>query len=152
MVKGRRKDTWVVPLAVALAVGLLLLDLSLPLGVAAGVPYVAVVILGWWLRRRNGVFLLATLASILTLVGLFLSPGAITLIAVFNRILALLAIWVTAILLTMAKRSELASRSETAITISPCQLSGRTRTTGTRAPGDERKTSFWTCRPRLQPS
>jgi PAS domain S-box-containing protein len=110
MVEGRRKDSWMVPITVAFAGSVLLLDLSLPLGVIGGVPYVAVVILGWWLRRRNGIFLLAALCSILTVVGLFLSPGVITWIAVSNRILALLAIWVTAILLAMAKRSEFALR------------------------------------------
>ena len=111
MDEGRRKDSWVVPLAVAFAGGVLLLDLSLPLGVAGGVPYVAVVILGWWLHRRDGIFLLAALCSILTVIGLFLFPaGTITWMAVSNRFLALLAIWVTAILLAMAKRSELALR------------------------------------------
>ncbi len=111
MVGGRRHNFWVVPLAVVLAAGILLLDLLLPLGAAGGVPYVAVVILGRWLQRRNGIFLLAALCSILTIVGLFLSSeGGIFWMAASNRILALLAIWVTAILLDMAKRSELALR------------------------------------------
>ena len=99
-----RKDFRVVLLAAALAVGVLLLDRSLPLGVAGGVPYVAVVILGWWLHHRNGIFLLAALCSILTIVGFFLSPpGGIIWMVASNGILALSVIWVTALLLAMTK-------------------------------------------------
>jgi C4-dicarboxylate-specific signal transduction histidine kinase len=75
------------------------LDLSLPLGVAAGVPYVAVVLVALRIRDSRYTYGFAVSSSILTLLGLFLSEelGALWQV-VFNRVLALFAIWVTAVL------------------------------------------------------
>jgi hypothetical protein len=48
---------WTPPLLIAAAAGLaaafFIGDVLLPLGVAGGVPYVAVVGIGWWLPRRR---------------------------------------------------------------------------------------------------
>ncbi len=96
-------------LAIAAVVGLaiLLIDLWLPLGVAGGVPYVAVVLLGWWFDRPGFIFLLALVGSGLTVAGYFLSPeGGIQWMVLANRFLALFAIWTTALLLAKAKRGE----------------------------------------------
>jgi len=96
----------------ALAGGLLAaaifgIDLLLPLGVAGGVPYVAVILFGWWLERPGSVISLALLCSILTALGYFLSPeGGVPWIVMLNRTLALFAIWVTAVLVIRAKSSE----------------------------------------------
>ncbi len=79
------------------------LDLWLPLGVAGGVPYVAVILLGWWLGDLRKILLLAALSSALILAGFFMSPPGGTPWMVFaNRGLALFAIWVTAALLAKA--------------------------------------------------
>jgi PAS domain S-box-containing protein len=111
MAKGRQIVSWVMPAAAILAAATLLLDLSLPKGVAGGVPYVAVVLLGWWHHSRRGIFLLAAVSSLLIFVGFWFSPGdGITWTGVTNRLLALVAIWVTAALLALAKRSEVALR------------------------------------------
>ena len=50
-------NAWLTPwqstlLATVMFVAVLAVDLRLPLGVAGGVPYVAVVLLGWWLPKR----------------------------------------------------------------------------------------------------
>jgi len=94
-------------LAAALALVVLGFDLSLPLGVAGGVPYVALVLLGIWFPRRKDIFILAVIGSALTIIGYFLSPaGGIHWMVLTNRGLALFAIWVTAFLIASRKQTE----------------------------------------------
>jgi PAS domain S-box-containing protein len=94
------------PVAV-LAVTILIFDLSLPLGVAAGVPYVALVLLGLGLSNPSHIYLLAGLGSILTVIGYFASPqGGALWIVLTNRALALFAIWITALLLASRMRGK----------------------------------------------
>lgn len=91
--------------AVAVATVVFILDLMLPLGVAAGVPYVALIIVGWWFPEKQTIFLLAAIASLLTVAGYYLSPeGGIPWVVITNRVYALFAIWATAIILWLAKR------------------------------------------------
>ncbi len=103
---------WAAPAAVLLALAIFGIDLLLPLGVAGGVPYVAVVLFGWWLERPGSVVWLAALCSILTALGYLLSPeGGVPWMVLLNRTLALFAIWVTAVLVMRAKRSEAGIRA-----------------------------------------
>jgi PAS domain S-box-containing protein len=98
--------------AAILAIAIFVVDIALPLGVAGGVPYVAVVLLGLWFKSTRPLFFLATISSVLTIAGYFFSPvGGILWVDLTNRILALSAIWVTAVLLAKAKAAE--SRTET---------------------------------------
>lgn len=72
-------------------------DVSQSLGVAGGVPYVLLVLLGLVADRRRVVIALASVASVLTLVGWGLSgPGAAETVVLINRSLALVAIWTVA--------------------------------------------------------
>ena len=93
------------------AAGILLLiilavDLSIPLGVAAGFPYIAVVLTAWWMADRRAVFVLAALSTLFVIIGYFFSQDAgIPWMVVANRAMAIFAIWTTATLLLMAKRS-----------------------------------------------
>lgn len=81
-------------------------DLTTPLGVAGGVPYVATVLLGWWLPGRNYIVLLAAITTALTFVGYFLSPqGGIEWMVITNRGLAVFVIWLTALLMIAARIS-----------------------------------------------
>ncbi len=90
-----------------LASAIFALDLLLPLGVAGGVPYVAVVLLGWWLGGRWPVIAIAITCSLLTAAGFFFSPeGGIPWVVLTNRQLALFAIWVGAILVLVAKSQQ----------------------------------------------
>jgi signal transduction histidine kinase len=84
----------------ALAVGIFAIDVaSLPLGVAAGVAYVAVVLISLMLPRWQYSFIVAGGVSILTILGFLLSePAGIPWMVVANRLLALAAIWLTAII------------------------------------------------------
>lgn len=93
----------------ALAGVILVADVSLPLGVAGGVPYVAVVLVSLGLRNRSFTLGTAALCSVLTVVGFFGSPPpqSVLWIVLTNRGLALFAIWVTALLgLNLARASE----------------------------------------------
>ncbi len=77
-----------------LALAIFALDLTVPLGVAAGVPYVALVLLGLWSTRTDVTLALAAAGTLLTILGFFLSePAGIPWMVVFNRGLALFAIW-----------------------------------------------------------
>lgn len=87
-----------VAISLLLAAATFVLDLFQPLGVAAGIPYVAVVLVALWSRERAFVYILASLASILTIIGVFASSGDPTTVAVVeNRGLALFAIWAVAL-------------------------------------------------------
>ncbi len=109
MREPRQNDIRLIAIATVLAVAIFLLDLSLPLGVAGGVPYVALVLLGWWFSKPRYIVLFAAVSSVLTVTGYFYSPeGAIHWIVLTNRFLAFFAIWVTAALLAKAKGAELA--------------------------------------------
>lgn len=96
-----------IAVAALLAVAVLLFDIALPLGVAAGVPYVALVLVGVWLPRPWHIILLAVIGTLLTLIGYLLSPaGGIAWMVLTNRALALFAIWVTAVLLVYLKNGQ----------------------------------------------
>jgi len=90
----------IIVVCAALAAGIFAIDVaSLPLGVAAGVPYVAVVLVSLWLSRWKSSLLVAGGVSILTILGYLLSePGGIPWVVVANRLLALAMIWATAII------------------------------------------------------
>ena len=106
-------DRWSTVFISLLSAALFVLDLSLPLGVAAGIPYVAVVLLSLWSPNRLLPLFLACLCSGLTIVGFFWSPQDGELWKVLtNRFLALAMVWVTAILLFFWKRTE-EQRTET---------------------------------------
>jgi signal transduction histidine kinase len=96
-----------------LAAGIFIIDIaSLPLGVAAGVAYVVVVLASLWLPRWQYPIAVAGGVSILTILGFFWSePAGIPWMVVANRILALTAIWLTALVgcwlvYTKRKKSE----------------------------------------------
>lgn len=82
-----------------------LADLQIPLGVAAAVPYVAVVLLSLWSKHRGFIPIVAVICSALTIVGFYKSPPGGELWAVItNRSLSIFAIWVTAALCSLQKK------------------------------------------------
>ena len=83
----------------AFTVGILILDLAMPLGVAGGALYIAPVLTASMARRNSFVFEMAVATSLLTLVGYYYSPeGGIAWMVLTNRLLSLAVIWVTAIM------------------------------------------------------
>jgi len=83
------------------------IDFNIPLGVASGVPYITVVLVALWAPRHNLAINFAIICSIMTLMGFYFSPpGGELWKVIFNRTLALFAIWVTAFLATKWKREQ----------------------------------------------
>ena len=83
------------------------IDLALPLGIAASIPYVAIVLLGMWLPNWKYMVSLAILASFLTVLGYLISdPGTALIVALTNRALTLLIIWATVSLIVLKARAE----------------------------------------------
>ena len=108
---GEKAPNELIVLAAFVASLVLAFDLSLPLGIAGGVPYVALVLLGGWFPRSKHIFILAVVASALTAAGFFLSPtGVEPWVGITNRGLALFAIWITATLIATRKRADKALR------------------------------------------
>jgi len=90
-----------------IAASVLAFDLSMPLGVAGAVPYVALVLSGYWLPNHRHIYVLAFVGSVLTVVGYLGSPsGGVYWVVLANRSLALFAIWITAFLVVSYKKIE----------------------------------------------
>ena len=100
---------WLVAVAGVLAAAIFTIDIRVPFGDAGGLPYIALVCLGWWHPRRWVIFLFAAVASVLILTA-FLATGTepINVLTISNRLLALIALWVFAALLAMARSAEAA--------------------------------------------
>ena len=120
--KFARKDFLPMALLLLISAGIFWVDLLIPLGVAAGVPYFALVFAAAWVSWRHGILLFALLGTALTILGyLYSAPGGIVWMVAMNRGLAFFAIWVTAILL-MQRRS-----AEEALKTARDDLEGRVR-------------------------
>jgi len=92
-----------------LAAAIFLFDLALPLGVAGGVPYIALILMGLLSNRPADSLLLGTVACILTVLGYVLSdPLGIPWMVAVNRALALLAIGVTCLTVWQRQTATLA--------------------------------------------
>ena len=93
------REQLVVLLSLVLGIAVFLFDIFSPLGIAAGVPYISLILVGLITQKPRFILILAALASLLTVVGYYLSPTSLTdnNIVLFNRGLALFAIWATTI-------------------------------------------------------
>lgn len=93
------------PLALFVAGAALAFDISQPLGVAGGVPYVLLVLMGLAAGRTATVVLLTVVASALTVLGYELSVELVPLeVAIINRGLALFTQWSVAIAIIAVTR------------------------------------------------
>jgi PAS domain S-box-containing protein len=94
-------------ISLILALSIFIFDLSMPLGVAASAPYIALVLLGYFAPWWFYIYLMATLATILTIIGYYASPdGGIPWVVLTNRGLTLFAIWATAIIGAYIQKKE----------------------------------------------
>ncbi len=108
---NKREEPLVVFLAycAVISVMVFIFDLFMPLGVAGGVPYVCLVLLGLRARSPNVTFGLAIFGTFLTIVGYYLSaPASTPWIVLTNRGLAIFVIWTTAVVVYQRAMSELA--------------------------------------------
>jgi signal transduction histidine kinase len=106
---GQVRKTLLRVIALLLTALVFAADVKIPLGVAAGVPYVAVILVALGQRGKRDTIFFAITCSVLTLIGLGVSPspgGAEIWTVLANRSLALFAIWVTAGIGLQRKRAE----------------------------------------------
>ena len=88
-------------------------DLVMPLGVAEAVPYVAVVLVMLRSPQPRDPLYAAAWCSALTALGFFFSPkGSELWLGEINRLMALFAIWVTALLASQTKSADAAVRTK----------------------------------------
>ena len=86
----------------------LLIDVLTPLGVAAGIPFLVVVVVSAWFLNERGVLLVGLLSSLLLLLGIGVSETNNFQFwnALVNRLFALSAIWFVVLILLRNKRME----------------------------------------------
>jgi len=78
----------------------------LPLGVAAGVPYIIVILTTLYIRDTKPTMVFTLVTSALVIIGMFASPtGGEEWKVFFNRALAIFAIWSTAFVIVLRKKS-----------------------------------------------
>ena len=98
-------------LTIALGAIVFLLDLLTPMGVAVPMLYSGLVLLGLWSPHPKFALIAASLATVLSLLGAFISPpGGVVWIGLVNRLMALLIIWTTAFIVLRYKRAEQATK------------------------------------------
>ncbi len=95
----KKSDNKLILLCLLLSLAIFILDSLIPLGVAAGVPYIIVILISLWSHNKNLPVCMALGVSVLTIAGFYSSPTGGELWKVLtNRSLALFAIWVVTIL------------------------------------------------------
>ncbi|WP_415884371.1 diguanylate cyclase domain-containing protein [Neptuniibacter sp. QD34_54] len=95
----------------SLGIALFVLDLALPLGIACGLPYIFFVLVGKIYPRREHTLFLAFLATILIFIGYFYSPvGGQDWVVITNRVLAVAAIWLTALTVSVSQAQNRAQK------------------------------------------
>lgn len=96
------KHSWtVMGLSVLLALFIFILDLVFPLGIAGGVPYIAVILVSLASQVVRFTVAMAIVCTVLTLIGMFYSPlGSAWEVVLMNRALSVFAIWITTYLAT----------------------------------------------------
>lgn len=108
---------------VAIGTGLVLAaDLVLPLGYAVGAIYLFPLFATLGTPQRSSPFLVAGIQTLLLMIGaLYSPPGASLNVALFNRIVAVLILWITAILIWHVK----ALRNERLLEAKPGEANGK---------------------------
>ena len=74
-------------------------DSAVPLGIAGGVPYVGLALIGLLSKESKYIISAGLIGTLLTICGLFLSPlGSEFWVAVVNRFLTIGMLWITVVL------------------------------------------------------
>lgn len=102
--------------AVVAALGILAIDLQSPLGIADGMLYVGVVLVGLWLPGRYTPHALAALSSVLILAGyVFTGVNGDPMVSMVNRGLSLFVVWAAALLVALRQGSAARVQEEQAV-------------------------------------
>jgi PAS domain S-box-containing protein len=103
----KNPPTRFIVVTVLLAAAIFAVDMSLPLGHVVWVPYVVLVLLCLWAPHRHYALVVAAACTVLMILGfLYCPPGISRRIALFNRAVGVVAIWITAFLCVMRRRTE----------------------------------------------
>lgn len=93
-------------IALGLAAGVFILDWLTPRGMAPQMLYAVVLLVSAWTHNRRIVKLLAWLCTVLTIVSYVVGGGDPTEASVFNRVVSISLIWLTAVLALLYMRTE----------------------------------------------
>ncbi|MGH7208048.1 MAG: sensor histidine kinase [Nitrospiraceae bacterium] len=95
------------PIALAIAVAVLLIDDYTPQEMPPQFLYVLCVLVAVWAHRERTIWGIAVLCTFLTLLGSYLSPPSFDMsIILFNRSTAIILIWLTAVLVWRYRRAQ----------------------------------------------
>jgi len=95
-----------------LTISLFLFDLSLELGIAGGVTYIAIVLLSLWANKRSYILWAGVIGTVFTGLGYYFSPpGGENWKVLVNRFLALFVIWIAVAICRSFQRSQDVIRS-----------------------------------------
>ncbi len=106
---GKETREFILLIIYILTLGIIFVaDLMIPLGVAAGVPYIVPVLITIKSKRKVDTYIVGIIGILLTIVGYFTSPtaGGVPWMVVFNRGLAIFVIIVTTMFVIDRKGSE----------------------------------------------
>ena len=100
-------DFWLAGYSFSLALIIFFIDLSMPLGIAAGTLYVPIILFAWFIKQRDITHVLVIFATLLIVLGYFYSTGgAEQWIVIANRSFSLMVVWVVARLMYIVKKKE----------------------------------------------
>ncbi len=94
---------------IAIALGaVLLLDAVTPLALLTGILYIPLIYCSLWFFRPRTAFVFAGIATILTVIGYFISPASngVLWIGILNRVLTIAALWFVALLAYMRRKAD----------------------------------------------
>lgn len=101
--EGRKFRPW--PYIIILLITVFLIDLQLPQGVAVGLLYVVPLLGSWYFRNRKHIITVAVLCNILIVLDILLATESLGSEAVlYNRVMSILAVWVSASIFYYLKR------------------------------------------------
>jgi PAS domain S-box-containing protein len=91
-----QSEPYILAICTILIAMIFVLDISLRIGFVANVLYVVPVLVCIWSQKRRTIFIVAVVASALTLIAVPIKPPGDILIPLFNRPVSLISIWAVA--------------------------------------------------------
>jgi len=104
---GDRPEIPAGPIALAIAAGVLVLDVFTPQEMPPQMLYVLCILVSLWARHERTLWGMAILCTALTVLGSYLSPPSFDLsLILFNRTTGILLIWLTTVLVWQYRRTQ----------------------------------------------
>lgn len=105
-IAGAQNNLPALSIALGLAVGVFILDSLTPRGMAPQMLYAVAILVSVWTYNQRIVKLLAWLCTVLTVAGFLVGSGDPSEISIFNRVVSIGLIWLTAVLALLYMRTE----------------------------------------------